>query len=234
MVAKSFQSAKQLCEPYSVAGKMYVDIELNGKNRRVRWYTEDEYQRMYGEKETKPAFTNQKDALGFQQGYITIFKGDTYAELSWFRQSIARYSKWWGWYVVSTEAVPFDLPCGLEPVRLPWELVGNEDGNLKSDDEVEKAVDALRYDKGNSKFQGQPKDKLELFVTIEKNVALDGYYGRSNSHTMVDKDGNKYIWNTATKDWAVGSVHHIVGTIKELKVIRNEEITVLTRCKELL
>ena len=97
MVAKSFQSMKQLGEPFCEKGKMYVKVqnEKSGTVRKVRWYTEAEYAKMYGEKVEAPAKVSsvQKQVLGFEKGYVTIFKGDTYANLEWFQKSIARQTK---------------------------------------------------------------------------------------------------------------------------------------------
>ena len=41
MVAKSFQSMKQMGEPFVEKGKMYVNVqnEKTGTIRKVRWYT---------------------------------------------------------------------------------------------------------------------------------------------------------------------------------------------------
>jgi hypothetical protein len=41
---------------------------------------------MYGEKVYAPAkvFKTQKQVLGSENGHVTIFKGDTYANLEWF------------------------------------------------------------------------------------------------------------------------------------------------------
>lgn len=234
MVAKSFQSMKQLGEPFSENGKMYINVqnEKTGKSRKVRWYTEAEYAKMYSEKIEAPAktFKSQKQVLGFEYGYVTIFKGDTYANLEWFQKSVARYCKWWGWYIVSTETVPFDLPCGLEPIQLPWDLVGEEDGYLKPDAEIKTAVDSILYDAGNSKFQGSIGDRLELDLEVISAHKRDGYYGEQTIHYMVDAAGNQYLWSTASKSWEVGDKRHIKGTVKDHKVIRNVETTVLTRC----
>ena len=62
-----------------------------------------------------------------------------YSGVDWFR-AIARYTRWWGWYIISTEEVPADLPEGITPIQLPWELVGQEDGNLKPEHLVKEAV----------------------------------------------------------------------------------------------
>jgi hypothetical protein len=125
MVAKSYQSLKQIGEPYTKNGKQYVVVlnEKTGNKREVRWYTDEEYVKYYGNKPDK-ATKSQKEVFGFDNGYITIFKGDTYSHLEWFRASIAKYNKLWGWAIASTESVPFDLPCGLEPIELQWDQVG--------------------------------------------------------------------------------------------------------------
>lgn len=161
MVAKSYQNMAQIGEPYLKKGRMYVRVQQGTVQREVRWYTEEEYAKMYGIKIAKPV-TPQKKILGFENGYITIFKGDTYANLEWFQRSIARYHKIWGWYVVSTEAVPFDLPVGLTPVTLDWDAVGSPDGVLYDDESVRKVVDDLLYEKSNSKFQGSINERLDL------------------------------------------------------------------------
>lgn len=233
MVAKSYQTMKQLGEPFSEKGKMYVNVqnEKTGTVRKVRWYTEEEYAKMYNEKPNKPKeFKSQKQVLGFENGYITIFKGDTYANLEWFQRSIARYCKWWGWYIVSTEAVPFDLPVGIEPVELKWELVGEEEGMLKPDAEVKRAVESILYDKGNSEFVGSVGERLDIEVTVTAARQMNGYYGPCTVHYMEDAAGNQYLWNTSAKSWEVGDVRHIKGTVKEHKVIKNVSTTILTRC----
>lgn len=233
MVAKSYQTMKQLGEPFSEKGKMYVNVqnEKTGTVRKVRWYTEEEYAKMYNEKPNKPKeFKSQKQVLGFENGYITIFKGDTYANLEWFQRSIARYCKWWGWYIVSTEAVPFDLPVGIEPVELKWELVGEEEGMLKPDAEVKRAVESILYDKGNSEFIGSVGERLDIEVTVTAARQMNGYYGPCTVHYMEDAAGNQYLWNTSAKSWEVGDVRHIKGTVKEHKVIKNVSTTILTRC----
>lgn len=229
MVAKSYQNMKQVCEPYLKSGRMYVKVQQGNNQREVRWYTEEEYAKIYGIKIAKP-ITPQKQILGFENGYITIFKGDTYANLEWFQKSIARYCKWWGWYIVSTEAVPFDLPAGLEPIELKWELVGEEEGMLKPDAEVKAAVESILYDKGNSTFQGEVGARLDLELEVISAHKKDGYYGEQTIHYMVDSVGNQYLWATASKSWEVGDKRHIKGTVKDHKVIRNVETTVLTRC----
>lgn len=239
MVAKSFQQMEIVDEPFTLNGRQYVNVKNSktGKLRQVRWYTETEYYKLYPEvtvkDKTKDSYWKpQKEILGFTNGYITIFKGDTYSEIDWFRASVARYTRLWGWYIISTEELPSDLPDHLEPVKLSWELVGNEDGSLKSDAEVKEAVESIIYDSSDSEYQGIIGERLDLYLTVERTIELDGNYGHSTMHIFKDNCGNSYVWTTASKNWAVGSEHHIRGTVKDHRKYRNQCQTILTRCLE--
>lgn len=148
-VAKSFQTFEQLCEPYLSSGRMYTQVKnpKTGTIRTVRWYNEKEYARLYPE-EAKAAkiekgVKSQKEVLGFTKGYITIFKGKINDNLMFLEESAAfRYTRFWGWYVISTEDIPA-LPHGLTPVRLDWSTVGNPNGSLKSETEIAAAIKQL-------------------------------------------------------------------------------------------
>ena len=131
-VAKSYQELEIVGDVFVSSGRQYVNVKLkSGKTKAVRWYTDSEYRKMYPEavavdRSADPYYKPQKEVLGFTKGYITIFKGDTYSELDWFRASIARYARWWGWYIISTEEIPEDLPepesveDGIEMIDVAW------------------------------------------------------------------------------------------------------------------
>ena len=237
-VAKSYQELEIVGDVFVSSGRQYVNVKLkSGKLKTVRWYSDSEYRKMYPEAVTiarsaDPSSKSQKEVLGFTKGYITIFKGDTYAEVDWFRASIARYTRWWGWYIISTEEVPTDLPAGLTPVRLSWESVGQDSGELKPESLIKEAVEALIYDESESEYVGAIGERLELFLTVEKVIELDNNFGRSSMHIMRDDCGNSYVWTTASKTWPVGSEHHIKGTVKDHRKYRNQCQTILTRCLE--
>lgn len=238
-VAPSFQSFEMLTEPYEVSGKMYVRVRnpKTGTERQVRWYTDKQYAKSYSApKETVTAqdafYKPQKEVLGFTKGYITIFKGDTYSHIDWFRASIARYARWWGWYIISTEEIPADLPADLEMIQLPWELVGNEDGKLKPETDVQKAVEALIYEEGSSEYVGNIGERLELTLTVTRAIELENNFGHSMMHIMEDDCGNVYVWTTASKSWPEGAVKTVRGTIKDHRTYKNTKQTVLTRCME--
>ena len=154
MVAKSYQKLKILSDqPYiKPNGKMYVKVLMKGgSDREVRWYTSDEYSKMYPGESVEPEwFGNQKNSLGFQEGYITIFKGNQEEHEDWFNRSIARYCRHWGWYVVSEDTIPFDLPANLEPIELKWEMVGNGNALKKEEDRLSRErLEALQDANGN-------------------------------------------------------------------------------------
>lgn len=239
MVAKSYQSLEQIGDVFVASGKSYVNVKLkSGKVKSVRWYSEKEYTKMYSEVSTVSAAAGstglntkrQKDILGFAKGYITIFKGDQETNDEWFRMSIARYARWWGWYIVSTDEVPNNLPSGIEPVKLDWSLVGTENGILKTEKEVKEGVESILYAETIGKFVGNIGDRIEIEVVVERTIPLETDYGHSTMHFLRDTDGNLFVWTTTAKNWAVGSAHHIRGTIKAHRKYKGENQTILTRC----
>lgn len=237
MVAKSFQNFTQICDPYEKNGKMYVDVinPSTGSKRSVRWYSDYEYAKLYPEDAAKRAAnkpSSQKEALGFQKGYITIFKGDTYPHLEWFQEKKeCRYCTFWGWYVVSTEEVPADVPSEIIPVQLNWEDVGQGNGALKSETAVKNAVDALIYDPSPSQWIGSMGERLELTLTVTRAIELETGYG-GTMHIMEDEEGNVFVWSTNARSWPEGSEHKIKGTVKDHSTYRNTRQTILTRCTE--
>lgn len=238
MVAKTFQSLEILDEPHAVGGKpaLYVTVRTKtGGTRVVRWYSDKEYAKMYpGE---APAATQPlrplKEVLGFEKGYITIFKGNTYEDRDYFKLNAARYHKLWGWYFVSTDELPADIPDDVTPIRLNWKDISTDDNTLKNDAAITAAVESLIYEPDDSEYQGEIGDKLELVLIVEKAIALDGFYGASTMHIMRDYDGNCYVWTTSARNWEPQTEHHIIGTVKDHKLYKGTKQTVLTRCRSL-
>ena len=241
MVAKSYQNMKQLGVPYKDNGKSYVRVMTQkGVEKVVRWYTKSEYARMYPEDKrdvTKdPYYKPQKIVLGFEKEYITIFKGVTAENEEWFyNEGVCRFARYWGWYVISTQEVPSDLPEGVSTIKLNWETVGSSDGKLKAEAEVVKNVHALMADKGNSVLtntksepQGAIGDRLERDVVVIDRKAFETQYGKTYEYDLEDDKGNIYYWKTSAQNWLPGTKHKIRGTVKAHK----DNITILTRCME--
>ena len=152
LVAKTYQAYEIIDEPFEANKKMYVQVR-NPKNKNiktVRWYNATEYAKLYPEEKTvvaengEKSWPNLKKVLGFEKGYITIYKGVNDYNEDWIaRCKETRYHDRWGWYTISTEQPPATLPEGVEPEILEWEKVAINDTTLKSKDEVRQVVHAL-------------------------------------------------------------------------------------------
>ena len=238
MVAKSYQNMKIVCDPYEKNGRMYVDvINSKGTIKQVRWYSENEYNKMYP-KDIKQISKSQKYVLGFEKGYITIFRGVKEEHEEWFKQSICRFARWWGWYVPSTKEVPADLPSGVIPVRLSWDGMGNEEERLQKEPVVKAHVtktlreSAIAIKTSISKYQGKVGDRLEIKINVIQKIETENKYGKVFEYLFKDEKGNYYKWKTSSKDWDVHTLHQIRGTVKEYGEFEGEELTILTRCLE--
>ena len=102
---------------------------------------------------------------------------------------------------------------------------------LKNDTEVIKAVEAILYAESASQYVGSIGERLELYLTVEKAIKIDGNYP-STLHIFYDDCGNLYTWLTSAKTWPVGSEHHIRGSVKTHSIYKGEKRTELTRCLE--
>lgn len=138
-VAKSYEGLEVVEPEYSKNGKFYCKVRAkNGKIKEVRVYSEMEYRRLYPETAILTK-CNHRKLLGFDKGYITIFRGNIEREQFFFEQSTARLHAAFGWYFVSTDEIP-KLPDGIEAVKLYWEEVGNSDNTLRPIEEVKKII----------------------------------------------------------------------------------------------
>ena len=238
-VAKSFQELKIITEPYQIDGKFYVKVQnLRGYIRQVRWYTEAEYEKMYAEtcsSGQKIEAKSKKDALGFVNDYITIFKGNTYPLIDWFKSEGARYNTLWGWYFPSDKQVPAIIPAGIESCRLYWDDISNPRGNdLGPKEYIKEAVEKLIYDEGKSKFIAEIGDTITIEeVYVESKITFNGSYGPTNLYRMVDPYGNVFTWFTSTSPLKEHKSYKIQGQVKKHEVYKREKQNVLTRCKAL-
>lgn len=221
MVAKSYQKYELISKPFEENGKEYVLIDFHNKEKKVRWYPEP-YEKI----------RTLSSVLGFDKGFIWIFKGynDSFAE--WFKSCPqTRYHVSFGWYVISTDAVP-ELPAGVEAVKLLKENTFKDDEHLLPKEEIEKAVQKLIYKESNSTYQGSIGDKIEVRVQVAKITDLgSGTYGLQSFYLFKDKDENAYCWFTAPKNLELGKWYELKGKIKKLQVYKGEQQTVLTNCR---
>ena len=232
MVAKSYQKYEIAAGPYTVNGRQYVKLSTG---KQVRYYTEAEYYKMYPEEKNKESAVEMikplKEVLGFDEGYVTICKGDTYQHLDWFKESDFRFSRYFGWYLCSTYELPADLPTDLTPVQLRWEEVAVPDGTaLKTETAIKEAVEALMFDPSPSQFVGAIGERINARLTVIKAAPVESYYGRSTFHVFEDENQNVYIWSTSAKSLTEGETYTIRGTLKDHQIYKNCKQNVLTRC----
>ena len=224
-VAKIYENLNQIGEPYMLHGHTYVKVDLNGVPKEVRMYSDAEYHEMYDNPYQSPQL-----ALGFEKGYITIFKGNTRNLTYWFTSKNARYSKiFGGWYFPSSEILPSVLPEGIEPIRINWTDISNN-GKLKPETEINDIINSHLFDPSTSTYKGVIGQKQTFILTVIKAIPVDTRFGSSTIHTMVDKDNNEFVWTTGSKTLVVGNKYKVTGTIKEHKKYRNVKQTILTRC----
>lgn len=236
LVAKSYENLPQITDVYTVNGKQYVKVMMkSGVPKQVRAYTESEYRKYNPEvKVIKPA-KSRRDILGFgEKGYIWIFKGATpgatYESLDWFRASPCRYTRVWGWYLPSDEAMPAPLPVNIEPIKLEWIDVSLND-QLISENEIKQVVDKLIYEPGTSKHIGNIGDRIDFDGTLSRAIINQNAFGISYYYIFEGDDGNTYTWNTSSRTLEEGQRYHVRGTLKEHTTYRAVAQNVLTRCK---
>lgn len=234
LVAKSYQDLEQLCDPYEVNGKMYVKVRMhNGSAKVVRAYNENEYRKYNPEVKVIQKAKSQREIFGFgEQGFIWLFKGETYAALDWFRAQPTRYADYLGWYLPSDIEMPSPLPAGIEPVKLEWDNVCDEDGiHFRDKEEIKAYVETLIYDCGNSEWLGNVGERLTLNLTCTRIMHFMNSYGESTMFQFETDDGDVCIWSTQTsKSIKENHKYMIAGTVKQHNIYRNVKQTQLTRC----
>ena len=243
-VAKSYQEWDKIGDVYESNGRMYLKVKNpKGTEKEVRAYSETEYRRLYKEspmptdaspsvKVKAPAGPVVKNILGFQKGYIWIFKGDLERAEYWFEQTPeCRYHVMFGWYVVSTESIPFDIPSCIESVQLPWEKVGNADGTLLPKGIIEAVLNELRYGGHPSQFQGTVGSRLTLVLYLKQIETLPPtQYGAQTIYTFEDQNANIFVWRTGvSKSWSIGDEIHCKAGVKSHDTVRGIRQTALTR-----
>ena len=130
LTAPSFQDFPRESEPYIKNGKQYVDVKnpKTGTVRSVRLYTEKEYNKAYPTAKVSAELSKEieadkleslKKARGFSAGPITLVST---ADEKFLSKSNARYATDIGWYIVSTEKVPENVPADWKEKEYTWEM----------------------------------------------------------------------------------------------------------------
>ena len=141
-VAKTYEKMQIQGEPFSENGRLYVNVIAPKGLKKVRWYSETEYNRMYSKEVENGKHDvmdfNARHVFGFGDlGYISIYRGNE-ADLEECMENhheSFRRNLTFGIYTPSRLQL-CDLPDGITPVRLNWEEVMDHDDRMKPHAEV--------------------------------------------------------------------------------------------------
>ena len=146
--AKSYLNNKRLSDPYSRDGKQYIKIELkSGREKEVRFYTDQEFEKLYPGVEFEKTKLNEKHIFGFDHGPITLFCGDFQEEAAnrWLCENRDCWRNGiFGWFAPAGASLPPTMPTSLSTTLISWEEVGKEDGTLISRDFARKVANGKR------------------------------------------------------------------------------------------
>lgn len=236
-VAKSYEGCDFKGEPFKENGKLYILIIKNGEEKKVRWYTDAEYARMYptakgGLVSADIMLTfNARHAFGFDDpGYITLYRGDAEIIKDWAQQEwppLAWYNETFGFYTPS-KITPSNYPEGIECVKLTWDEVKQDDIHMKSHEEVKRYVDVLISPHVDKSSKWAVDDWIEKTVTIRTKETNESRFGTKHKYGMVDNEDNLFVWETGAKDYKVDVVVTLKMKVKEIK----ENSIVVWYCKE--
>lgn len=236
-VAKTYKDFPFEGEAFKENGRMYINVKTSKGIKKVRWYTDAEYRRMYPNETivTDIMDFDARTAFGFgPKGYITIYKGHNVEEWAENDRRNIYYNLTFLYYTPSELARP-NLIEGIEPIQLKWEEVAAEGNKMKSHEEVRKYVDRLLAFENDSKsnFQGNKDDWVQKTVTVREKKSKESRFGTKHTYALVDAEGNTYIWETGAKDYDCAQTISLKMKVKEHKEINGEKCTIVWYCKEI-
>lgn len=152
-VAPSFSTMPIVRDAYIKNDKYYVDVRnpKTGTVRSVRWYSDKEYAKNYGSKITddkRDEYGGFKHARGFDNGPIIVIRNNKPTDEEWLGRSIARYAVGIGWYFVSTDTLPEDIPTHFKFLSLSWNEFRGVDDNHSKDPKVLSEILAEKAKRG--------------------------------------------------------------------------------------
>ena len=235
-VAKTYEHMTIQGEPFQENGRMYVNVLAPKGLKKVRWYTETEYKRMYPNEviEHNIMDFNARHVFGFgDKGYITIYKGQNVEEWAENDRTNIWFNLTFGYYTPSKFESPKVL-MDIEPIKLYWADVVDHDDRMKPHDEVKKYVDQLLHPHqiSTSEYQGTENEWLQKLVTVKEKKTKENHFGTKHTYTLIDNDNNLYIWETGAKDYSCNTTISLKMKVKAHQEINNEKVTIVWYCKE--
>ena len=233
-VAKTYAKMEISGEPFRESGRMYVNVITPKGQKKVRWYSDAEYHRMYPNDafEKHAMDFDARYAFGFREaGYITVYKGRNVEEWAEDDRNNIWHNLTFGYYTPGVLELP-RLIEGIEPIKIMWEQVAAEGNRMRPHEEVKKIIAELIGDISASAYQGEVNSWLQKTVTIKEKKTKDSRYGDKHTYTMFDAEGNTYIWETGAKDYAIDTTVSLKMKVKEHKEVNGEKTTIVWYCKE--
>lgn len=233
-VAKTYEKMALIGDPFQENGKMYVNVQSPKGVKKVRWYSDAEYRRMY------PNATIIRDIMDFDaraafgfgaEGYITLYKGRNVEEWAENDRHNIYYNLTFLYYTPGRLELP-RLRDGITPMRLKWEQVVDHDNKMRPHAEVQKIVTKLIMDEGVSAYQGQVNEWIQKEVKVREKKSRESHYGEKHTYVLTDSENNTYIWETGAKDYTIDMAVSLKMKVKEHKEISGEKVTVVWYCKE--
>jgi hypothetical protein len=170
---------------------------------------------------------------GYNNKKIYLVLGDTFPIKDELKEKGARYNGFVGGWFFTEKPEEFDV-VELKTSELIW---FNDLGevNQKTWRDCKDYINGERKKvEQQSEWIGEVGEKIEMEVTLLFSFEFDTDYGWSCINTMMDEQGNKFVWKTS-KDLCYmhgqGNKIKIKGTVKEHSEYKDEHQTVLTRCK---
>jgi len=95
---------------------------------------------------------------------------------------------------------------------------------------AEREVESRR--RAASEYVGEVKMRRVFELRVLWVVDLEGEFGVTHLHVMVDGDGNYFKWSTGTRSLDVGRTYRLRATVKKHEEYRGTKQTVIARCVE--
>lgn len=235
-VAKTYAKYPIEGNIFKESGRNYVNVKTAKGLKKVRWYSDAEYKRMYPNEivERDIMDFDARSAFGFdEEGYITLYKGHNVEEWAENDRRNIRYNLTFLYYTPGGMTLP-KLDEGIEPIQLDWKDVAAKGNRMKPHEEVRKYVDKLLLleDACKSNYQGSEDQWLQKTVTIREKKKDETRFGTAYTYFMADAEDNTYVWKTGTKNYTNNQTISLKMKVKEHKEINGEKCTVVWYCKE--
>lgn len=222
-----------------VEGGICFECGGSGKSKHRTWkeYT-PEYAEKLEQKRAAKALAQAPERnnalfgkLGIcPDGSAYVVMGNTYERKNQLKDAGAHYHPALGWYF-DHQTEDFDVRRFSAEDFMVKDEFGRWNIYSEKSDAISKAQMEYECEKIHSEFVGKIGDKISIEVDVERVAGYETQWGYTSVFTMVDADGNFFVWKTSSGDMDKGSHVKVSGKIKEHSEYRGIKQTVLTRCK---